>query len=210
MIQPPVGSAPPRPPVLTARSSRTNACMHGASRPAQLQLPESPRVKRATTLRKDCVGTPASRGTSSSIMTPHPTSSWRTAPCWQDGEQAREQHFRSAGASVIQRAYRRMKFVYATFGPMVFCRKEGGPADFGKLAFADRSSLDVANFITISDTTSIEHFTNFTSFCFTGSSSGQRSSFRSLAAPEISSSRLVCSVCSTVGSSTPRARPRRG
>ena len=164
MIQPPVGSAPPRPPVLTARSSSTNACMHGASRPAQLQLPESPRVKRATTLRKDCVGTPASRGTSSSIMTPHPTSSWRTAPCWQDGEQAREQHFRSAGASVIQRAYRRMKFVYATFGPMVFCRKEGGPADFGKLAFADRSSLDVANFITISDTTSIEHFTNFTSF----------------------------------------------
>ena len=75
-----------------------------------------------------------------------------------------EMKSRIKGAMAIQQAYRRLKFMYLSFGPMIFCRKEGEPADFGRISFVGSAPEDASNFITISDSTRVELIGHFLAF----------------------------------------------
>ena len=56
-----------------------------------------------------------------------------------------------AAASTIQRLYMRHRIVFSLFGPTLFSRKGGDPADYGELYFPTTNST--AQFITVADTT---------------------------------------------------------
>ena len=56
-------------------------------------------------------------------------------------------HIQNRGATKIQQAYRRLKYMYRSFGHMLFCRKEAAASDFGKLTFPGARSDEAANFI---------------------------------------------------------------
>ena len=53
-------------------------------------------------------------------------------------------------ATRIQRFYRMVTQMHSEFGPMIFCKNDGTPANYGKLLTEGKS----ASFITVSDTSS--------------------------------------------------------
>jgi hypothetical protein len=94
------------------------------------------RVDSYSTLTEGPVGTPAS-------------------PARTDEEQL----MRRQCALIVQRWYRRQVLKYATFGPMIFTRRDGKIADFGSLSFLGGSRT--AQFIRVSDTTSSATLSHF-------------------------------------------------
>ena len=66
---------------------------------------------------------------------------------------------RRSGAVTVQRWYRRQVIKYGTFGPMIFTRKDGRIADFGRLSFAHGTRM--AHFVRVSDTTSAATLAHF-------------------------------------------------
>ena len=85
-----------------------------------------------------------------------------------------ERMMRRDGAIVVQRWYRKQVMKFSVFGPMIFTRKDGGLADYGRLRFevGNRS----ASWIRVSDTTSAA--TTRTFWRSTGSSAGPTFSSR--------------------------------
>ena len=75
---------------------------------------------------------------------------------------ARDRHERAArrgAARRIQLWYRRQVLKYATFGPMIFTRRDGKIADFGSLSFL--GGTRTAHFVRVSDTTSSATLSHF-------------------------------------------------
>ena len=70
-----------------------------------------------------------------------------------------ERVLRRTAALCVQRWYRRQVLKYETFGPMIFTRKDGRLADFGRLTFAVGNRM--AQFIRCSDTTSAGTLSHF-------------------------------------------------
>lgn len=62
-------------------------------------------------------------------------------------------------AIMIQRWYRKQVIKYATFGPMIFTRKDGKISDFGRLLYTANSRT--AHFLRVSDTTSAATLAHF-------------------------------------------------
>ena len=123
-------------------------------------LSQKPKAKFGSFVRKAKVvnAMPVVRRASTTPL-PTPRSGVNTAPEMSEHQQ------KVLGAKKIQQAYRRLKFMYVSFGPMLFCRKEGAPADYGKIAFVGATHGE-SSFVTVSDSTSIDLFTNFMAFCW--------------------------------------------
>ena len=67
--------------------------------------------------------------------------------------------WRRSAAVTVQRWYRKQVLKYSTFGPMIFTKKDGKVADFGRLTFATGNRS--AHFVRISDTTSAATLAHF-------------------------------------------------
>ena len=72
---------------------------------------------------------------------------------------ADEHEERVACASMVQHWYRRHVAKFATFGPVIFVRKDGRLADFGTLSFL--SGARNAKFLTVSNSTSAASLSHF-------------------------------------------------
>ena len=70
-----------------------------------------------------------------------------------------ERASRRTAAVIVQRWYRKQVLKYATFGPMIFTKKDGKVADFGKLSFATGNRC--AHFVRLSDTSSAATLAHF-------------------------------------------------
>ena len=70
-----------------------------------------------------------------------------------------EKRHRILHAKKIQRWYRRQLLKFATFGPIIFTRRDGRMADFGTLAFL--GGTRTAYYIRVSDTTSSDLLSHF-------------------------------------------------
>jgi hypothetical protein len=74
-------------------------------------------------------------------------------------ERDKDRAERRGAAIVVQRWYRKQVLKYAIFGPMIFTRKDGKMADFGKLSFSTTSRS--AHYVRVSDTTSTPALAHF-------------------------------------------------
>jgi hypothetical protein len=70
-----------------------------------------------------------------------------------------EKRAKREAAIVVQRWYRRQLLKFATFGPVIFTRRDGKLADFGSLSFL--GGTRIAYYIRISDTTSSAMLSHF-------------------------------------------------